>query len=274
MAATWSPNTGRIVTTSPSPVRPEVPGAAAFAKFMRALQAVADAPGEHTVATLARATGFPRPTMHRIVAALTAENLVAEAAQTGRISLGPRLISLAFRSWDQSDLRHVARAPIEQLRDAVDETVHLAIPSGLELVYIDKIESRRTVRMTSRIGTRVALHSTAVGKAWLAALPPAQFAALLPQLLPLLPRTEHTIIDPDALAAEIAGARMRGHTLDLQENEIDICCYGAAILGTAQQPIGCISVSLPRYRFEQQPGGPILDALTRCVQAIAQAIGA
>ena len=240
---------------------------------MRALQAVADAPGRMNVAALAQATGTPRPTAHRIVAALAAERLVVEDRATGRISLGPRLISLAFKSWDQSDLRRAARAPIEALRDAVDETIHLAVPSGLELVYIDKIESRQNVRMASRIGTRVALHSTSVGKAWLAALPPGALDDVLPQLV-LTPCTPHTLTDRAKLADEVARTRARGHSLDLQENELDICCYGAAVPGADGLPAACISISMPRYRFEERPAGPILDALAQCVRAIAESLGA
>jgi len=249
--------------------RTDVPGAAAFGKFMRAVQAIADAPGELTVASLARQTGFPRPTAHRIVAALVAEGLAMEEPRSGRLALGPRLISLAFRSWDRSDLRRAAQEHLVALRDALDETVHLAIPSGSEMVYIEKLESRRNVRMASRIGTRVALHSSSVGKAWLAALPSEERAAAR---LTLTARTARTFTERAALMADVEATQARGYALDLQENELDICCYGAAIAGRDGRPVGCISVSLPRYRFEEQPRQPIVSALLDCVRNIANEI--
>lgn len=261
-------------TAQPPPApndRTDVPGAAAFGKFMRAVQAIADAPGELTVASLAKATGVPRPTAHRIVAALVAEGMAVEDRRSGRLTLGPRLISLAFRSWDRSDIRRAAQEHLVALRDAVDETVHLAIPSGPEMVYIEKLESRRNVRMASRIGTRVALHSSSVGKAWLAALSPAHCAAIR---LTLTPRTSHTFTERDALMADVEATRARGYALDLQENELDICCYGAAIVGRDGLPVGCVSVSMPRYRFEEQPREPIVAALARCVGDIAASVGA
>ncbi|AWN45168.1 IclR family transcriptional regulator [Methylobacterium terrae] len=251
--------------------RPDVPGTAAFGKFMRVLQAVADAPEPATVARLARETALPRPTVHRIVAALTAEGLVTD--EDGSLRLGPRLVSLAFRAFDGSLLRQAARDPLARLRDDLDETVHLAVPDHGEMVYIDKLESHRTVRMASRIGTRVSLHTSAVGKAWLATLPEAELAPLLRRLA-LPARTPHSITDPDALRREIAATRARGHSRDLQENELDICCYGMALRGARGRVLGCISVSLPRYRFEALAPGTVLAAMAACAEGVARVAGA
>jgi DNA-binding IclR family transcriptional regulator len=177
-------------------LRPDVPGTAAFGKFMRVLQAVADAPDDATVARLAQGLRLPRPTVHRIVAALVAEGLVTD--EDGVLHLGPRLVSLAFRSFDGSLLRQAAGEPLRRLRDDLDETVHLAVPDHGEMVYVDKLESHRTVRMASRIGTRVALHTSAVGKAWLATLPEPELTPLLARLA-LPARTPHSLTDRDSL---------------------------------------------------------------------------
>ncbi|WP_048428166.1 IclR family transcriptional regulator [Methylobacterium indicum] len=251
-------------------LRPDVPGTAAFGKFMRVLQAVADAPEAATVARLARDTQLPRPTVHRIVAALVAEGLVTE--EDGVLQLGPRLVSLAFRSFDGSLLRQAAREPLARLRDDLDETVHLAVPDFGEMVYVDKLESHRTVRMASRIGTRVALHTSAVGKAWLATLPEPELSALLDRLA-LPARTPHSLTDRSNLRRAVAETRERGHSLDLQENELDICCYGMALRGAGHRVLGCISVSLPRYRFETLPAETVLRAMWACAEGVARVAG-
>ncbi len=251
--------------------REAVPGTAAFSKFMRVLQAVSDSENPLTVAQLASSTDLPRPTVYRIVAALLAEGMLAETVGTGLLVLGPRLINLAGRSWDRSDLRKAAQPPLARLRDDLDETVHLAIRSGDEMIYIDKLESQRTVRMMSRIGTRFPLHSSSVGKAWLAAIPPAE-AAQIVALLALERCTVHTITGRQALLDEIETTRERGFSLDLQETEVDICCYGRAIRNGRGQPVGCISVSMPRYRFEATPSDPVTRAMADCVRDIARAL--
>src|SRR3546814_556147 len=146
-----------------------IQGTASFSKFMVVLEAIADAPGKLDIAKLTKITQFPRATTHRLVAGLVAEGLASQN-RDGTYSLGSRLIQLASRSWESSDLRAAARPFIEALRNATKETVHLAVPSGNGMAYIDKLESPNAVRMMTRIGARVEFHSTSVGKAYLAAL--------------------------------------------------------------------------------------------------------
>lgn len=252
--------------------RAAVPGTAAFGKFMRVLQSAADADGGTSIARLARDLDLPRTTVHRIVSALLAEGMLSEEP-SGQLVLGPRLVSLAFRSWDGSALRRASEPHLLALRDALDETVHLAVHDGAQMVYIDKLESRRTVRMASRIGTSVPLHSSSVGKAYLAALSPLDFEAALAGLT-LTAQTPGTLTDAEAVRSDIAETRARGYSLDLEENEVDICCYGHALLGPHDRILGCISVSLPTYRFKTVPRADILAAMRACVSGIAESTGA
>lgn len=254
-------------------LREEVPGTAAFSRFMRVLQVVSDCDDPPTKARLATLVNLPRPTVYRIVAALKAEGMLVESHGSGTLLLGPRLLSLAARGWERSDFRKAAQAPLERLRDLLDETIHLAISSGDEMVYIDKLESNRTVRMMSRIGTRVPLHSSSVGKAWLATLDPEALRGILDRL-PLPARTRHTLTNRKALERQLDATRERGFSLDIQENEEDICCYGRAIVGRDGRPLGCISVSMPRYRFEETEARKITQAMAECVRDIARAFDA
>jgi DNA-binding IclR family transcriptional regulator len=251
-------------TEDQQPIR----GTASFSKFVRVLQFVADAPDRVSVTDIAQATGIPRPSAHRIVSALLQEGMLAEQAGMRGLALGSRLISLAYRSWDELELRRVARPHIEKLNQHLDETVHLAINAGSEMVYVDKLESRRAVRMTSRLGTRVSLHASAVGKAWLAAQPVDRQHQLTAGLA-LSSFTPHTITDHQKLDAEIALTRERSYALDLQESELDICCYGKAIVGSGQV-LGCVSLSLPRYRFDELAPETAITAIENCVSGIAQ----
>jgi len=244
-----------------------VQGAAAFGKAMAVLQAVADAAEPVSVAQIARVTGHPRPTVHRIVAALLAEGMLAEVPRGGAFGLGPRLMALAARAWDRFELRLIAAAELATLRDATGETVHLAVRSGHEMIYVDKLESPRAVRMASRIGTRVPLHSSSVGKAWLAALPPDEAAALLPTL-DLMAMTPQTLTTVAALAEEIERIRARGYSIDAEENEAEIWCYGAAIAGPGGA-IGCISVSIPKYRAATDDPDRYARPLLDCCRRIA-----
>lgn len=263
------------VTPSPAgtPVQAQVAGTASFSKFMRVLQLVADAEDPVNVGALMRASGYPRPTVHRIVAALIAERLLVENARSGTLALGPRLIQLASRSWGRSELRLAAVDELKRLRDLTGETVHLAVPNGTTMVYIEKLESPSAVRMTSRIGTSVSLHATAVGKAYLAALDDKALKALV-KGLPMPRYTANTVVEPAALRAQIQQTRERGWAVDNEENEAGIFCFGAAIRGAAGLPVAAISVSTLVFRQKEDPEqayvAPLLEACRVISERIAQ----
>ncbi len=249
---------------------PQVAGTQAFGKFMRVLQLVADAEQAPNVTALMHATGYPRPTVHRIVAALLAERMLIEDAHTHRLSLGPRLIQLASRSWGRSDLRLAAMDALKRLRDLTGETVHLAVPNGQGMVFIEKLESPSAVRMSSRIGSQVPLHVTAVGKAWLAALPPRERAAAL-KGLPLARYTEHTLTDRAALLAELDDTRERGWSTDREEHEAGVFCYGAVVRAAEGRPVAAISVTTLLFRQKDAPlQAYVAPLLAACAEVSAQ----
>jgi DNA-binding IclR family transcriptional regulator len=247
----------------------KIPGTAAFTKFMAVLQLIGDKPRQYGMSDLCKISGLPRATVYRIVDALRAEGLIAEAQPGNTFVLGPRLINLASRSWEAFDLRTIAHPVIEQLRNETGETVHLAVPSGLEMIYIDKLESPQAVRMTSRIGTRITLYSSSVGKAYLAALPPAEQDDLLGKII-FNRYTAHTITQRKALETELKATLKRGYSLDREETELEIRCLGAAIVDSAGRPVGGISVSVPKYRYDKT----VEARLSKIVRECADTIGA
>lgn len=136
------------------------------------------------------------------------------------------------------------------------------------MVYIDKLESPRTVRMTSRIGTRVELYSTSVGKAYLAALPEDRLRQVV-SALDMRPRTQHTVISIDALLAEIERTRARGYSYDNEENEPDIRCFGGAIVDRSGMPVGGVSLSIPIDRYEEERHRVYSEKVRETVAAIS-----
>jgi IclR family transcriptional regulator, KDG regulon repressor len=255
-----------------TPEAPKPTGAAAFSKFVAVLQLIADAPAPPGIPELAARTGYPRPTVYRIVGALIAEGMVIESPRGAGYSLGPRLLSLASRSWERSDLRVAASEQLQALRDITQETVHLAVRSGSEMVYIEKLESPHAVRMASRIGTRVTLYSSSVGKAYLASLTRANRDALL-ATLHFERFTPNTIVERGALDAELDVTRARGYAEDCEENEEQIFCYGSVIIDANGEPIACVSISIPLYRKSATPIDTYVAPLKEACRAIAEGMG-
>jgi IclR family transcriptional regulator, KDG regulon repressor len=224
-----------------------VKGAQSFSRSIEVLQKISESPDPASLPYLLTNLDFTRPTLYRILASLEAEGLIKKR-EDKRYELGLRLVSLARKALAQNDIRKISREFLEHLRDRTGETVHLAVRSGQELVYVDKIESKATVRMSSTIGTRVPFHSSAVGKAFLSALPPLEAEEVISNLT-LEPVTKFTNTDPHVLRSSVAETRIRGFVFDDQENEEAIVCFGAAICSASGAPVASVSVSVPLFRL-------------------------
>ncbi|HEX7387345.1 MAG TPA: IclR family transcriptional regulator [Castellaniella sp.] len=247
-------------------------GTAAFSKFVHLLQLVADSDHPCTVPELVHLSGYPRATVYRTVAGLVAERLLATGLGGKTYVLGPRLIELASRSWDRSELRRVALDELVTLRDVTRETIHLAVPNDLNMVYIDKLESPKAVRMASRIGASVSLHSTAVGKAYLAALGEASCARIVSRL-EFYRYTSNTVDSIEALQDQLRVIRQRGWSQDDEENEEGIRCFGAVIVDGGGQPVAAVSVSTLRFRQKPDPRQAYVAPLLAACAAISRRIG-
>lgn len=239
-----------------------IQGTQSFARNMNVLQQIADAPTPPSRAELMQHCGLTRPTLYRIIAVLEAEGLIA-ATKDNRYALGGRLVSLARQALAQNDVREIAGPSLRRLRDTTGETVHLAIRSGDDLVYIDKFESRKIVRMVSTIGTRVTFSSSGVGKAFLSALPVSEAESLIAQMT-IKKITPFTTTDRRAVKNIVSQARAAGFVRDNQENEIGIVCFGAAICEGTDRPVASVSVSVPMFRLHEdisRYSAPLLAAV-------------
>ncbi len=171
------------------------------------------------------------------------ENNFVRLNREKKYELGYAVFELAYILKENLDLRVVARPYLEAINATTNETVHLAILDGAEVVYIDKIDSNRLIRMYSRTGRRASSHCTGVGKAILAFLPPKQLNKLLDKM-ELKKYTSNTIITKEALQTELKEIRKNSLAWDREEHEEDIYCIAAPIFDFNKRVIGSISISI------------------------------
>lgn len=195
---------------------------------------------------------------------------VARRGDDGRFRLGLRLAELAGGLLENDDLRSVAEPLLHDLLAASEETVHLGVHSGSEVVYIAKVESRHSVRLVSRIGARVPVHCSAMGKAILAHLSEEHRTPLL-RSLPA--RTPKTITSVAEMGEELDAVRSRGFSIDDEENELGVRCVGAAITTAAGQPLGAISVSGPADRLTLARARKLGAAVIETADEVARRLG-
>jgi hypothetical protein len=125
---------------------------------------------------------------------------------------------------------------MRELRDRFNETVNLGVLDGREIVYLDMVESRRSLRMQAQLGGRDPVYSTALGKAMVAFLPEDRWGEHLPARL--TPRTEASHSSIVALRDDLRRTRERGYGLDDGENEEGVRCLGAPIFNQDGHVVG------------------------------------
>jgi IclR family transcriptional regulator, acetate operon repressor len=249
--------------------REEVPAITASDKTL----AVLDALGTHSRLTdISAATGLPRPTAHRILKTL-AEHGFARVDGKGRYSAGPRVLTLAGRLLAHLDPAEEAGDTLRGLKAETGLTVHLGAYAGDEVVYIAKLEAPVPYQMPSRVGMSIRLHTTAIGKAILAALGDEEAARVCART-GLRPRTPKTLTDQQALIAQLNQIRERGYALDDEENETDIRCVGAAIYDHTDRVMGGVSLSWLAFSNPSRPVPELGARVVAAADAISARLGA
>lgn len=246
-------------------------GIRAVERALAILRAFTAAAPELSVSELARAVGLHKSTVHRLLATLERTGFVAQDAASRRYRLGLPLFELGSLVVNTMELRRLARPHLEEIHRACGETVHLGMLDEGEVVYIDKIESTRRVRMYSQVGRRAPAHCTALGKVLLAYLPDAALTELIDRR-GLRRYTSSTITSPKELRDHCALIRRQGYALDAGEHEELIQCAAAPIADHTGRAVAAVSVTsvsaaMDRHRIAEYAGF-VMDAARRISEAL------
>ncbi|RSM88029.1 IclR family transcriptional regulator [Kibdelosporangium aridum] len=236
-------------------------------KTLIVLEALAD---HARIADIAGAAGLPKPTVHRILQTLVQHGFARSDGQ-GNYVCGPRILSLAGRFLQRLDIAEQVRPILRDLQERTGWTVHLALLSGDEAVYVAKVEGAKPYHLASRVGMSLKLHCTSIGKAILATMSDDQVAEIAARAgLPA--RTQNTITDAPALLSELAAVRARRYAEDHEENEAGVRAVGAAVFDHTGGVIGGLSAAALVHL------APVVEDLpaqvTAAAEAVSKALGA
>lgn len=202
---------------------------------------------------LSAAIDSPKNSTSRLLETLVAWSYVVRDPTTNRFRLTDKMLRIGRPRGEGASLVESSRAAMRHLRDVVGETVQLGIPIGDEGMTIDQCESRRTVRISTDIGYRFALHNNAPGKVLLAFRPPESRNAAVARL-DLVRSTARTITRRADLRDECETVLRQGYATDRGEADDGIHCVAAPIRGPAGDLVATLWVSsfagrLPPARF-------------------------
>jgi IclR family acetate operon transcriptional repressor len=215
-------------------------------RALRILTVIGGASRGLSLDQLSAALGIPKSSLHRILAALKYRRFVSQPEPGGSYFLGTELLATAFRFSDMLDLRALIHPLLARLNGELNETAHMAVLDGAEVVYQDKLDSSHSIKLSSVIGGRNPAHATGVGKALLAWTYPTDEAAAAWATIwaPLPGPTRRTITSAAKLAEELALIRQQGYALDLEENETGVRCAAVPVFLGRPVPVAAVSVTM------------------------------
>jgi IclR family acetate operon transcriptional repressor len=239
-------------------------------KAMQVLQLICEAAEPLTLNQLVREAGLPKTTVFRYLRTLTTIGFIEHDAETDRYHPGLGLWRLSHANGPYETLKRVCKPYMKRLQQRFNETINLGVLSGGEVFYLDMVESERSLRMQSSIGATDQLHSTSLGKVFLAFCATGRRESLIPRSLAR--RTENTITDRAELLDQLEIIRTTGYAIEVGENEEGSYCIAAPICDAGNVAIAAMSLSAPISRYEESARQAICAGLIAATGEIGRAL--
>ncbi|MDD3801309.1 IclR family transcriptional regulator [Desulfuromonas thiophila] len=202
------------------------------------------------VTELSKRLKLHKNNVFRLLATLESRGYIEQNRATENYRLGLKSLELGQTFIKQMGLLRQAKLSLEQLVEACNETAYVAIFKENHVVYLDVVETNLTVRVVSRVGSRLPAYCTAAGKVHLAYLSDEELDSCLPAELPGF--TPTTITSRTALKEELRQVGQQGYAYDNEELDPGVRCIAAPIRDYTRRIVGAISLSGPSMRFTDE----------------------
>ncbi|GMA30292.1 IclR family transcriptional regulator [Litorihabitans aurantiacus] len=215
-----------------------------------------------SLAVLADRVGVHKTTLHRALTALRFRGFVAQDPDGGAYRLGATALTLGDGYLAEQSLASALHPALVAISRELGELVHLGTLVGTHVVYLDKVEPERPLRVWSAVGRRMPAATTALGRALLAGRAPTR-ESLDSYLDPGA--------DPDARGRTwdaVAAARTTGYAQEREENEPGIACVAVALLRGANA-VAAVSVTVPAERLDGERLPAVVATVRRVLGELA-----
>ncbi|MCD6527911.1 MAG: IclR family transcriptional regulator [Desulfuromonas sp.] len=199
------------------------------------------------VTELSKRLKLHKNNVFRLLATLESRGYIEQNKATENYRLGLKSLELGQTFIKQMGLLRQAKLTLENLVEECNETAYVAIFKENHVVYLDVVETDMTVRVVSRVGSRLPAYCTAAGKVHLANLSDEEMDSFLPKDLQTFTSTTHAT--RDALKADLKLVVENGYAMDNEELDPGVRCIAAPIRDYTRRIVGAISLSGPSMRF-------------------------
>jgi DNA-binding IclR family transcriptional regulator len=236
------------------------------------LETLALSPNSMGVTEIGQRLNLHKSTAHRLLNALAARGYVEKTEGRGSYRLGLKVVEIGSLRLNHIELKTEAAPFLRELTSTMEQSVHLGILSGTDVVYIDKVEPLSSIRMYSQIGKRVPIYCTALGKALFFDRTREEIIAFASGLR-FEAFTPSTIRDAQGFAQDVAASAKRGWSLDDEEHEEGIRCMGAPIRDYRSTIIAAVSVTGSKASSGRERDRVLSQALMATAREISIRMG-
>jgi IclR family KDG regulon transcriptional repressor len=201
------------------------------------------------VTELSKRLKLHKNNVFRLLATLEARGYIEQNKTTENYRLSIRCLRLGQRFITQVGLLRQARPVLIQVAKTSRETAFIAVMRNNSVVPLDAVEADQPVRLASRIGEFLPLHSTAVGKLHLA-FADEELRSALPETLQKF--TEKTLVDLQVLTQQLNKIVENGYAVDLGEHIEDVRSVAVPVRDYTRTVVGSLAVAGPSYRLSQE----------------------
>ena len=203
------------------------------------------------VTELSKRLKLHKNNVFRLLATLESHGYIEQNRVTENYRLGLKTLELGQTFIRQMGLLRQSKPILEALVKECNETTYVAILKDTSIVYLDAVETDMTVRVVSRVGSRLPAYCTAAGKIQIAHMSDEELENYLPTK-ELQRFTNNTITDRDELKKQLKTIVEQGYAIDNEEMDIGVTCVAAPIRDYTRRIIGAVSISGPSMRFSEE----------------------
>lgn len=242
----------------------------ASARLLAILDHVAAAERPVDVIDIVGSLKLPKATAYRLVEWFIGQGYLAREPGRKQLTVGPKLTRLAFDTLAAATHNGVPHLVLQRLVRTLNETCNIGTLLNGEVVYLNRVEVEHwPLRLHYTIGSRLPLHSTAMGKLFLALAPAPRRRRLL-QSLELRRFTENTITDMTRLEAELRQIRKEQVSFDSEETLAGVVCIAVPVLGRGGEALAALAAQAPEARMNVRTARGHLPVLRQAAVELSE----
>ena len=223
------------------------------------------------VRELARQLRMSRSTVGRLLATMRSAGVLSQDPVTRCYMMGPKVLTWSAIYTSGLDIRNRARPALEELHRATRETISLYILNGDERICVDRIESQENLRMTTRVGEWLPIHTEASGRVFLAFMSPV----LRKEVISRVYKKPSASGKPswEALLDDLKKIQALGYAVSHGESAAGASCVSAPVFDATGKPIAAITISGPTIRMTDDKVSEYASRVMAAAKQVSHAMG-